>query len=297
MLFFDYKIIILFGLVVIIYFIYKEIELLRNRIDKLENNKLITYHPKKYLKQNNELQITQDEKIISESLNNTTTSDTSKSMILAESSVNLTYLNNNDMHEIIDKKVIIEPETINVNHLYQDVLYISQMMNMPNITAVFDNIDSDDDHIESSASKHLAIYSNDNEQVNESQCSLIESIKNSTCSPKVNLSPKTKKITEIELHEQNQTFIELSKPQVDLYISSDFPKEQNKSNNESEVENIFKASHLDEKMDITKLNNMKLVEIKKIAENNKILLTKKIEGVYKPKNKSELINDILEKNK
>ena len=42
------------------------------------------------------------------------------------------------------------------------------------------------------------------------------------------------------------------------------------------------------------LDKYKLYEIKKIAEDNKIHINKKINGVYKPKTKNELIMEIIE---
>jgi hypothetical protein len=42
------------------------------------------------------------------------------------------------------------------------------------------------------------------------------------------------------------------------------------------------------------LNKYKLVEIKKIAEDKQININKKVNGVYKPKTKNELIMEIIE---
>jgi hypothetical protein len=51
----------------------------------------------------------------------------------------------------------------------------------------------------------------------------------------------------------------------------------------------------DDFLDTQTLNNMKLPEIKKLAEQHKITITKKINGQQKLKNKSELITEILNK--
>jgi hypothetical protein len=63
------------------------------------------------------------------------------------------------------------------------------------------------------------------------------------------------------------------------------------NNKKSEQESDSKSKELDEKT----LNNMKLPEIKKIAEKNKITITKKVNGQQKPKNKNELETEIINK--
>jgi hypothetical protein len=61
------------------------------------------------------------------------------------------------------------------------------------------------------------------------------------------------------------------------------------------LEWIVVAKHKSKELDEKTLNNMKLPEIKKIAEKNKITITKKVNGQQKPKNKNELVTEIINK--
>ena len=281
---FDYKFIILIGLTLVIYFIYKEIETLKIKIDKIENDfkdkdpVIVETTVEKIkdrinkiennillLKSNNDITkiITPPppNSVISNSsspkknniiIDFTQTQNTNKSPrcnILLEE--NKTSLENKVVINISDNKnTVIESLSDNKNTIIESL--------SDNINTVIESLsDNEESSSESDEIEPLAIYSNDNENFDETQNSLIESVKN--------LSVNNENV-QLEFH-------------YDISIN-----------------NSSKTIINDEPLTNDILQGMKLPEIKKIAEENNIILTKKVGNNTKPKIKKELIDEILNKN-
>lgn len=306
MRFFDYKFLILLGLTLVVYFIYREIEHLREKVHKLEtdiinNNKLL------------------------ESINNT-------KPLLTEKNNNSTEKNNTPKvsPKIISIDLMSTTADANLTNVKQN---ISPLVSAP-INAKLSEYDSESDTTTSisESSKHLAIYSNDNEQFEEVQNSLMESVeanknnltfdydeiensnfKNTIEAIMNNLSSEAddghkSPIDEI-IEEKEKQLSEMSKTNSPVQNKNVGNEEENKSvskeeenksvskeevnrNSACEKEEMKKESN---GLDNQTLNNMKLPEIKKLAEQYKITISKKINGQQKLKNKTELITEILNK--
>jgi hypothetical protein len=141
---FDYKFLILFGLTFVLYFIYKEVEYLRAKILKLEstllNNKLI------------------DNEIKNVQINERSNSSQGK----LEST-----LSNIKRSFTLDN----EPELFSL----QDLLFPNFLPKTKIINVDLSKNDIVISESESSvSSKHVAIYSNDNEQYDDKTCSLLD---------------------------------------------------------------------------------------------------------------------------
>jgi hypothetical protein len=238
---FDYKFVILIGLTLVIYFIYKELETIKTRIDKMENNN----KNKKPLEVENSIEKNSIEKIkekISKIENNILLlkSDTIKKITPPNSVISSSPKINNIVIDLVPKLEVP----------YEDISNNTFCDNFG--TVIIDNksLSDDDTSSESDDNEPLAIYSNDNENFDENQNSLIESVKNLS---------NNNDIIELEFH-------------YDLSL-----------NNKPPLTNDI-------------LQGMKLPEIKKIAEENNIILTKKVGNNMKPKIKKELIEEILNKN-
>jgi hypothetical protein len=204
----------------------------------------------------------------------------------------------------------------------------------------------------SESSKHLAIYSNDNEQFNESHNSLLESIKSNKNDLNFNhnrkeiqelnetIDNKNSSIDEIieekekqldeqgnqelneqgnqelneqgnqelneqgnqELNEQgNQELNEQGNQELNEQGNQELNEQGNQELNEQGNQELNEQGNQElneqgnQELNESILNNMKLPKIKKIAEQNKITITKKVKGQYKSKNKNELITEILTK--
>jgi len=78
---------------------------------------------------------------------------------------------------------------------------------------------------------------------------------------------------------------------LDSVLSKDISQDQNKEiSQDQNKENVVIITH--EKLDYDK---MKIHELKKVAEDLGLTVTKKVNGQYKPKNKQELLNEIKNK--
>ena len=167
---------------------------------------------------------------------------------------------------------------------------------------------------ETSSSKHLAIYSNDNEQYDETQNSLLESIESNKMELNFDYNNKLQ-MGNVELQmgniksnvnelinmvtTQDESEVDIKSEVAQKIKSESKSAEENKSESNSAEEISFtndKKSSSSDKLTESELEKKKLPEIKKIAELNKISLTKKVNGQQKPKNKQELINEIIGKN-
>ena len=266
MKFFDYKILLLLGLTIVIYFIYREIENIRNRITTLENE--IKNKP---TLENNNLE------------NNTTNQPNQPNTIIL------------DVKQDID--LTIPTKVINMD-MYSTTTHL--------IDTNFKHSITSSKH--STSSKHLAIYSNDNDPYELTQNSLLESLKfdynNASSENFNNISNFDILIPNIDhqlidtTSENNLIDTTLENNLVET-TSEDQPNETNTNNNLVETTSEDQPNETNNNLvEINKytkeyLNKLKLPELKKIAELKKITITHKIGKQQKPKNKQELINDIL----
>ena len=166
------------------------------------------------------------------------------------------------------------------------------------IKGVTNNVD-----VESSteSSNHIAIYSNDNEtsstsstHPNENKPEII--IKSEQI---INEKPVTNQNDEIVIQifneSVNKQVDESANKQVDESANKQFDESANESVEETvnEIVNISVKTNIELNKD--SLEKMKLPDLKKIAEDKHVTLSKKINGVQKSKNKKELIDEILNK--
>jgi hypothetical protein len=273
MKFFDYKFLILLGLTLVVYFIYREVEFLRSKVNKIETElnqkklttELVSVAPKmlepvtKPVLQlpsiKNNIQSKSPEKVINLDL-------VSQSLELPKQ----LFLNNS----ISPKELYTSSENDEEDQLY---------------TSSDDQNENTSTEIESESSKHLAIYSNDNEQFDSAQNSLIDSVEanklnmdnvdlKSTMDNIINdLSSESEKSNKSKQQEIDEIIIEKEKQLSDMSPKSD-------KNTLKEVE----------------LNELKLVDIKNMASKLGITFSRKINGQQKTKTKQELIQDILQNN-
>jgi len=321
---FDYKFLILLGLSLVVYFIYREVEYLRGKVDKLEkdlknrtdnsiiDNKQTTQN---VLEQNNlnsqqkaltnkpilalpksPEQVTQEEPKTNTMTNsgsldfNLNVINDRMPIIPTIPTINIITNKNEDLLKSSPKMISVDmsPSKATEQTSFTSGVKLTKIANKKKT-----NSDSETCS-DSSSSKHLAIYSNDNEQYEETQNSLLESIESNKLELNFNYDDKIQ-ISKIDTNVNE--LISMVTSQVDSENESEKISE-NKS--ESEVGSINeigfsndKQSSSSEKMVESELEKKKLPELKKIAEANKITLTKKINGQQKPKNKQELIKEIL----
>ena len=302
MKFFDYKFLILLGLTLVVYFIYREVEYLRSKIEKLEGE----------IKKNNsicleEMNVIEDNsdtcKVKPTELNN-------KKPVLELPKPPMPKLEQKNEILVVPKlnnEIIPPPKSppkvisigleatsiiqtiptnnsnliINSNRDLQPGIKVNPFQLINEITNQTEHESDNDDSESSESSKHLAIYSNDNEQDDETQNSLLESVeankKEMTFQYDNQMANITKTVDDIINSMTTDEEIKISKSDDNKITKEKQPEKESENYNEKQ------------------LNEMKLPDIKKIAEKMKITITKKINGQQKPKNKQELINEIIKK--
>ncbi len=156
MKFFDYKFIILLALTLIIYFIYREVDSLNERLTKLENN----------MKKEETGQISHEVPIEAPVLNHTINPE----IKFAES---LPVYNSN----IILSKDSFAPKNISIDLLPTNNNTLYSVVSSDSESDSESEYEDETTYSTSHTSKHLAIYSNDNEQTEDTHHSLLESIK------------------------------------------------------------------------------------------------------------------------
>ncbi len=363
---FDYKFLILLGLTLVVYFIYREVEYLRGKVDKIEseikNNKLKnsenlvleekTNHLIEYQKDsksNNDIVLELPKKPL-ESTIQQSQSTTVQSMLPQPT---LTTNSNKSSPKMIAVDIsATKPfeSGIQINTSINKFTDISQKTNN-NCDSESDSESEDNetttnvnDSTLSESSKHLAIYSNDNEQFDETQNSLLESVEANKNEIKINYDDKLEipnlkatvddiihSILSESVNDKEIDVLEISQPGQQAQQAQ---QAETKSQTQSEIDQIIEEkekqlSEMSIKSDEMKnivsnkvsekepepetkqqplnnennnsnkyteesLNNMKLAELKKIAEKYKITITKKVNGQQKPKTKQDFINEIVE---
>jgi hypothetical protein len=321
---FDYKFLILLGLTIVVYFIYKEIEYLRNKFEELEN--IIKKYPVLSL---SKINLPSNEPVLEQISNIIPLENSSqkKNKILLESK-NQSDLYVNEIIPNIDHENHENHET-NENHENNEN---DDPENDHHENNDDDNDDDNNTTNVSESSKHLAIYSNDNELFDSNQNSFIESIEankndvnfdydkmeptnlkntmesiiNSLSSesnkePIINntkfddiIEEKEKQLSEMST---NSSKVVSDKVVSDKVVSDKVVSDKVVSDKvvSDKVVSDKVVSDKVESLDEKTLNYKKLPEIKKIAEKYKILLTRKVKGQQKSKNKNELVTEILNK--
>jgi hypothetical protein len=294
---FDYKFLILLGLSLVVYFIYREVEYLRTKVDKLErdfknkSDNLITdksnvQNTIEYTNINTEPKILTNRPVLALPKPQDNSKQLENSIIPVTIS-NLNIINDkpdNTINRTSPKRISVDmsPSKADEQTNFESGVKLTTIVNKQKVHS------ESDSGSDTSSSKHLAIYSNDNEQYDETQNSLLESIE----SNKMELNFDYNNKLQMENIESNVN-------ELINMVTSTSQDESEKSTSDSKSINEISFNNDKHSSSSDKLNELekkKLPELKKIAESNKISLTKKVNGQQKSKNKQELINEIIGKN-
>lgn len=259
---FDYKFIILIGLTIVIYFIYKEVEHLRTKIDKLEQS----YNMIKHIEY--EMPKLPDQSIKTVEEEPVDMKQTCLVVDLVSTSTKVSPKISPKVSPKVSPKISpkVSPKANEQLSTYNNIISTS--------TSIDSESDSDSETI-SDDNEHLAIYSNDNETFDEDQNSIINSIDNEipikvefNYNSEIVLDPSLNKVIPAESEQEEKT-IETVPEKLETSMLSNVPPKD--------------------------LSLLTLPEIKKKAEEYNIVLTKKVGNTTKPKTKKELIEEILGK--
>ena len=160
MKFFDYKFIILLALTLIIYFIYREVDSLNERITKLENN----------MKQEETKQIKNE---VSHQVLHEVSQEVPIEIPVLNQTISLPEYNS----KIILSKDSFAPKNISIDLLPTNNNTLYSVVSSDSESESDYEDEDETTYSTSHASKHLAIYSNDNEQTEDTHHSLLESVK------------------------------------------------------------------------------------------------------------------------
>lgn len=295
MKFFDYKFLILLGLTLVVYFIYREVEYLREKIDKIEHvtklRMIEQMEPKL-----NDVHPVQSNVMLT-------------NMVQQTSPVQSNVMPTNVMPNRPSPKIISVNLTTGTDN-NAGIQMIQQKINdIIEHSDTESNSDSVLDTTLSESSKHLAIYSNDNDQFESTQNSLMESVEANKNDLKFEYDkmeniPDLKNMMEtMETIMNNLSSEANNEPENNLSVNEITEEKQldqiiikpNTPSNNQTDDNNLDIEIKSKELDIKSLNAMKLPEIKKVAEQNKINITKKTNGQQKLKTKNELITEILNK--
>jgi hypothetical protein len=287
MKFFDYKFLILLGLTLVVYFIYREVEFLRSKVNKIEtelNQKKLT---------------TESIPVAPKMLESVT-----KPVLQLPSIKN--NIQSKSPEKVINLDLVSQslqlPKQLPLNKSFSPKeLYTSSSDDDEQLdTSSDDQNENTSTEIESESSKHLAIYSNDNEQFDSAQNSLIDSVEanklnmdnvdlKSTMDNIINdLSSESEESNKSKQQEIDEIIMEKEKQLSEMSPKSDQQKEKQlpDMSPKSNKQNIKEAE----------LNELKLADLKNMASKLGITFSRKINGVQKTKTKQELIQDILQNN-
>jgi hypothetical protein len=297
MKFFDYKFIILLGLTIVVYFIYREIEYLRIKINRIEKD-IINIHDstnKSHILAQLPNKIARVKPIITEPCTTLQCNEPDISIEEAEytapDKLTCTVKQcNESVEHIIDDLSKIKLNII--SDLYPIINTCNYTQKINNLIIIDeDNSEHCDYSTNIDSPCHLAIYSNENDSCENTQDekqidntnTLLESISGDTNTLLESIPNNTNTLLE-SIPGDTNTLLESIPGNTNTLLES-IP-----GNTNTLLESIPGNTN-------TLLENLdkhKLYEIKKIAEDNKIHINKKINGVYKPKTKNELIMEIIE---
>jgi hypothetical protein len=289
MKFFDYKFLILLGLTLVVYFIYREVEYLRSKVNKIEteiNQKKISNEPvPKQLESKQVLQLpVQTASKTLESVNRPVLQLPVQTAPKTLESVNRPVLQL--PVQTAPKQNLQIPIIKNVTPARSPEKIIS--LDLVSQTIHKQDSSSEEEHdvsttteLQSESSKHLAIYSNDNEQFDSAQNSLIDSVE----ATKFNIQNPDLKSTMDNIINDLTSDSEISN------------KSKQEAINEIIMEKEKQLSEMSPKSDRQsyelELNEKKLSDLKDIAIKLGITMSKKINGQQRQKTKQDLISEIL----
>jgi hypothetical protein len=358
---FDYKFIILLGLTLVVYFIYKEVEHLHNSINKLEKD--INLLSLQQLRQQPLYQSQQQKPSLPLPLPSPSPSPPQKPpspsppqqklLSPSQQSSQQKLLSPSQQTLSPSQQTLSPQKIINIDllpsKLFKDQIIACNKQSFPNM---LNNENDNDNNIDTDSSIHLAIYSNDNdnEQYDEEHNSLLD---NESCDHKFNYneeliilnintsnnnpismmydattlnnSESSELSKSSETHELPELSVLLNNLPNDLLNKSsessessglnDLPKSSESSESSglndltnellnklpkssesfelNDLSNLQKTSEIKPNYTKKSLESLKVPEIKIIAENNNVCLTKQINGNIKNKTKHELIEDII----
>jgi len=300
MKFFDYKFLILLGLTLVVYFIYREVEYLRSKVIKIEteiNQKKITFNEPNLRESNVNPQeiiskptLQKPVEIIPPSIKNNNIPSKSPEKIISLDLVSQSIQHNNFIPQINQKNFY------NNSKENKNITPISE--ENENTTTNVESESSSEDNkkitsvVESESSKHLAIYSNDNEHYDSTQNSLIDSVE----ATKFNVENPDLKSTMNNIIDNLSSEKENNQKEInEIIMEKEKQLSEMSSNSESKLKQLSETSNktTNKKLTEVELNEKKLIDIKEIASKLNIVMSKKVNGQQKPKTKQDLIHDIL----
>jgi hypothetical protein len=232
----DFKFLILLCLAIVIYFLYKELDLHRKRLTFCEEK------------------IKELEHLPDNSINNT--------QLFNNLSNNFIQNSNSLNDENKNLSILLPIKTLNqtVKHITETSMEESSSLEISENKNL--NLKNNSESKIESDTKHLEIYSNDND--NNLETTISDSL----------MISKTENLT-ASLKITNNTEISESEQKI---VISDSEQKIVSSNNEINDLNI--------------LSKMKLIELQNIAKNKNLCLDKKVNGHQKKKTKLELIDEL-----
>jgi hypothetical protein len=253
----------LLGLTLVVYFIYREVEYLRGKVNKIENEinqkKLISNEP------------SAPKQI--EALNNSIPTVAVNKPVLKLPEIKLPTKN-----LIAPSK---SPEkVINLDLVSQSIQPILKKLSE---TSDDDANEGTTTELQSESSKHLAIYSNDNEQYDSAQNSLIESVE----ATKFNIENPDLKST------MNNIINDLTSDSEKSNKSKQEAIDEIIMEKEKQLSDMSPKSESNKQLTEVELNEKKLIDIKDMATKLGITMSKKINGQQRLKTKQDLISEIL----
>ena len=241
----DFKFLILLCLAIVIYFLYKELDLHRKRLTFCEEK------------------IKELEHLPDNSINNT--------QLFNNLSNNFIENSNSLNDENKNLSILLPIKTLNqtVKHITETSMEDSSSLEISENKNL--NLKNNSESKIESDTKHLEIYSNDNDN------NLETTISDSLMIPKTeNLTASLKITNNTEISESEQKIV-ISESEQKIVISE---SEQKIVNNNNEIN------------DLNILSKMKLIELQNIAKNKNLCLDKKVNGHQKKKTKLELIDEL-----
>jgi hypothetical protein len=268
---FDFKFLILLGLTLVVYFMYKEIDIQRERIQRLEE-----LYKKLVDKDDHVCDLENEDDVLS-----LPPPPPQKNV-----EIKSTQDNNNLKLDLPRKMLeVVNKPSSNVKVISESTEEESDSTTTSTTSSMKSNTDKKSEVLVEN--KHLEIYSNDNENLEET--SISDSLINKD---NLNKSVKSESVEE-----------DIKKLSVKSEsVEDDAKKSSVKSESLEDVLNNLELNTLDleintkksPKTDTVTLSKLKLGELQDLAKKENINLDKKVNGVNKKKTKQELIDEIIE---
>ena len=313
---FDFKFIILLGLTLVVYLMYKEIDFQRERISQCENQikTLLETNPTQFHNEINQL-------VQSETKSRPALQHPEKKDQLLKPQ---------------NKPIKVPPKNLNLN-LPNKMIASESKVEIPKVSktvvvVVSESTEKESEKNVETENKHLEIYSNDNDILIETTVSdtLVKNNKNNseTSSEKTSSEDENdddedddedddddddndddEKAKNENDDEENNSIVKENNNEdkvesENVKVKEDSPKKTSKSSTE-ELDEILKDLKIEitdgmiknktPRFELPSLLKMKLPELQNLALKENISLEKNVKGISKKKNKQELAEEILEK--